>query len=384
MTGGMTTDRPTLRFEALDSWRGLCALWVVLYHFRAVSHAYDWLWVRTGDIAVDFFFVLSGFVLTHAYGEGLNSAASRWQFLIRRIGRLYPLHLVTLAAVLLLELARWTATLVTGSPMGRPAFTGDTDIWALPANVLLVHALGMFRDFTWNIPSWSISIEWTLCLVFVVTSIVRRPLLTASLLVTVGFLTTLWMSTLDWYPPEGHTALVRGVYGFFLGALIYRLFDALRARKVSLPGWLEWLAPVLLAATVLFKHWQIPVVPPLLFGALVLIFAAQAGPLSRALKQRVLSYLGEISYSIYLVHYVLVLVAFGAASVLEAVLGVDALTERGPFNAAVINMPNAWVGDFAALAFLGLTIAVAGVTYHWVENPGRRWFNDLSKKVPAS
>jgi hypothetical protein len=141
---------------------------------------------------------------------------------------------------------------------------------------------------------------------------------------------------------------------------------------------------VLLAATVLFKHSQIPVVPPLLFGALVLIFAAQAGPLSRALKQRVLSYLGEISYSIYLVHYVLVLVAFGAASVLEAVLGVDALTERGPFNAAVINMPNAWVGDFAALAFLGLTIAVAGVTYHWVENPGRRWFNDLSKKVPAS
>jgi peptidoglycan/LPS O-acetylase OafA/YrhL len=79
-----------------------------------------------------------------------------------------------------------------------------------------------------------------------------------------------------------------------------------------------------------------------------------------------------------------VLVAFGVASVLEAVLGVDALTERGPFNAAVINMPNAWVGDFAALAFLGLTIAVAGVTYHWVENPGRRWFNDLSKKVPAS
>jgi peptidoglycan/LPS O-acetylase OafA/YrhL len=202
--------------------------------------------------------------------------------------------------------------------------------------------------------------------------------------VTVGFLTTFWMSTLDWYPPEGHAALVRGVYGFFLGALIYRLFDALRARKVSLPGWLEWLAPVLLAATVLFKHSQIPVVPPLLFGALVLIFAAQAGPLSRALKQRVLSYLGEISYSIYLVHYVLVLVAFGAASVLEAVLGVDALTERGPFNAAVINMPNAWVGDFAALAFLGLTIAVAGVTYHWVENPGRRWFNDLSKKVPAT
>lgn len=370
-----------MRFEALDSWRGICALWVVLYHFRAVSHAYDWLWVRTGDIAVDFFFVLSGFVLTHAYGSQLTSAASRWQFLIRRIGRLYPLHLVTLGAVLLLELARWGAGSVTGTAIGRPAFTGDTELWALPANVLLVHALGIFRDFTWNIPSWSISVEWTLCLLFAALSIIRRPLLMAFLLAGLGFLTTLWMSTLDWYPPEGHTAFVRGIFGFFLGSLVYYLYAALRARNLTLPGWLEWLAPVLLAFTVLFKHWQIPVVPPFLFGALVLIFAAQSGPISVALKQRALTYLGEISYSIYLVHYVLVLVAFGAASALEAVSGVDAVTVRGQFNAAVINMPNAWTGDLAAIGFLGLTIGVASVTYHWVENPGRRWFNTLSKKV---
>lgn len=203
----------------------------------------------------------------------------------------------------------------------------------------------------------------------------------AFLLAGLGFLTTLWMSTLDWYPPEGHTAFVRGIFGFFLGSLVYNLYAALRARNLTLPGWLEWLAPVLLAFTVLFKHWQIPVVPPFLFGALVLIFAAQSGPISVALKQRALTYLGEISYSIYLVHYVLVLVAFGAASALEAVSGVDAVTVRGQFNAAVINMPNAWTGDLAAIGFLGLTIGVASVTYHWVENPGRRWFNTLSKKV---
>lgn len=373
-----------MRFEALDSWRGLCALWVVLYHFRAVSHAYDWLWVRTGDIAVDFFFVLSGFVLTHAYGEQLTSAGTRWQFLLRRIGRLYPLHLVTLAAVLLLELGRWAAGVAVGGSLGRPVFTGDTELWALPANVFLVHALGLFKDFTWNIPSWSISVEWTLCLIFAAISIVRRPLLVASVLAVAGFLTTLWMSSLPWYPPEGHTALVRGVYGFFLGSLVYQASRALRDRDLSLPGWLEWLAPVLLALTVLFKHWQVPAIPPLLFGALVLIFAAQAGPLSRALKQRALSYLGEISYSIYLVHYVLVLVAFGAASVLEAVFGFDALTVRGPFNAVVISMPNPWIGDFAALGFLGLTIGVASVTYYWIENPGRRWFNNLAKKVQSS
>lgn len=381
MTVGMTQERPALRFEALDSWRGLCALWVVLYHFRAVSHVYDWVWVRTGDIAVDFFFVLSGFVLTHAYGEGLTSSPSRWRFLIRRFGRLYPLHLVTLAAVLLLEVSRWAGGLAVGSSFGRPAFTGDTDLWALPANVLLVHALGIFRDFTWNIPSWSISVEWTLCLLFAAISILRRPVLSASILAMLGFVVTLWMSTLSWYPPEGHTAFVRGIYGFFLGSLTYRLFAALRVRNILLPGWLEWFAPILLVFTVLFKNWQIPVIPPLLFAGLVLIFGAQTGPLSKLLKRRFLSFLGEISYSIYLVHYVLVLIVFGIASVLGAMFGFDAITERGPFNAQVISMPNVWIGDISALGFLALTVAVAAVSYRWVENPGRSWFNHLSKKV---
>lgn len=376
--------RHPLRFDALDSWRGLCALWVVLYHFRAVSHVYDWLWVRTGDIAVDFFFVLSGFVLAHAYGDRLTSTTARWQFLVRRIGRLYPLHLVTLAAVVFLELARWIGTLALGGSLGRPVFSGDTDLWALPANVLLLHALGIFREFTWNIPSWSISVEWSLCLVFAATSVIRKPLLVASILTSVGFLTTLWMSTLNWYPPEGHTAFIRGVYGFFLGSLVYRAFYALRARNISIPGWLEWLAPLILLFAVLFKHWQVPVIPPFLFGALVLIFAGQSGPLSRVLKLRALSYLGEISYSIYLVHYVLVLVAFGAASILGLIFGIDAITQRGQFNAPVINMPNAWIGDLSAVGFLGLTIAVASATYRWVEDPGRTWFNNLSKKIRAT
>lgn len=374
----MVEIRRSLRFEALDSWRGLCALWVVLYHFRAVSHVYDWTWVRTGDIAVDFFFVLSGFVITHAYGEALVDGADRVRFLIRRFGRLYPLHIATLAAVLVMELVRWGAGHYLGRPVGPPVFAGDTDLAALPANILLIHAWGLFKDFTWNIPSWSISVEWALCLVYVVLSFGKRPLLSAILLALVGFGLTLWLGTVL---TEGQNALMRGLYGFFLGVLAYRLFAALHERGIALPGWLEWSAPVLLVFTVLFKRWHIPVLPPLLFAAMVLIFAAQAGPLSRLLRHRILTFLGTISYSIYLIHYVLVLAIFGAGVALGSVLGFTAVVERGIFNAQVLNMPSPWIGDLAALGFVGLTVAVASLTYRWIEDPGRRWFNRWSSKV---
>lgn len=374
--------RATLRFEALDSWRGLCALWVVLYHFRAVSHVYDWLWVRTGDIAVDFFFVLSGFVLTHAYGNELESNSARWRFLIRRFGRLYPLHFVTLVAVLCLECARWAAETTLNAPLGRPAFTGDTTPWALPANFLLIHALGLFRDFTWNIPSWSISVEWILCLTFAALSFARKSQLYSLLLAATGFIITLWMSSLSWYPPEGYTALVRGIYGFFLGSLVYEIFSFIRDRDISIPGWIEWLAPPILTLAVLSKDWQMPAITPLLFGLLVFIFAAESGAISHTLKKSALSYLGKISYSIYLIHYVLVLVAFGVASLIGKMASISAVVSRGIFGASVINMPNLWIGDLSAVAFLCLTIIAASFSYHWIEEPGRKWFNRLSKHVP--
>lgn len=381
MTAADAARPGAVRFEALDGWRGLCALWIVLYHFRAVSHVYDWLWVRTGDIAVDFFFVLSGFVIAHAYGDRLDGPTSRMQFLIRRFGRLYPLHIATLAVVFALELGRHLVGLSAGAPLGRPTFTEDTSPLALALNVLLVHAWGFLHNFSWNVPSWSISVEWALCLLTAALSVFRRPLLVAGVLATAGFLVIAWMSALPTFPFEGHSALARGVYGFFLGVIVYHLHRRFGAGAILTRGWLEWLAPAILALTVLFKHEQVFVLPPLLFAALVFIFASQSGPISRLLAWRPFTFVGEISYSIYLVHYVIVLVVFGGAVVLGSRLGFDAIVERGVHKASLINMPNPWVGDLASLAFLAVTVAVSWGTYSLIEKPGRDWFNRLAKQA---
>src|SRR5258708_26387972 len=94
------------RFEVLDSWRGLSATLVALFHLQAHSHFYELSLLRHSYLFVDFFFVLSGFVITANYRTRLVSGFSFWHFMLLRFGRLYPLHFATFVAFILLESVR--------------------------------------------------------------------------------------------------------------------------------------------------------------------------------------------------------------------------------------------------------------------------------------
>jgi peptidoglycan/LPS O-acetylase OafA/YrhL len=83
----------TTRFHVLDGMRGLAAILVTLHHYyycsesRAPSSAH----LRGTFLAVDFFFILSGFVICHSYGEKLLGGMRPADYLARRIARLYPI-----------------------------------------------------------------------------------------------------------------------------------------------------------------------------------------------------------------------------------------------------------------------------------------------------
>ena len=88
------------RFEVLDSLRGICALLVATFHLNVMSHVFELALLRNGWMFVDFFFVLGGFVIMTAYGGGrVRTAGDGWRFLLRRLGRVWPLHLATLAVL---------------------------------------------------------------------------------------------------------------------------------------------------------------------------------------------------------------------------------------------------------------------------------------------
>ena len=93
------------RFIVLDSFRGICAVCVVMYHLHWVASLAEIDFFRGSGIFVEFFFVLSGFVLAHGYGfrESLNFK----EFVRSRFFRLYPLHLFMLLVFVALEFGKW-------------------------------------------------------------------------------------------------------------------------------------------------------------------------------------------------------------------------------------------------------------------------------------
>ena len=132
------------RFTVLDSFRGICALCVVFHHFNITGSMTEWSLFRNATYMVEFFFVLSGFVLTHAYSKREFDWNKMRSFAVSRTFRLFPLHVFMLIVFILLELIKLIAQ-SKGVDFNKPAFTGvNAPIQILP-NLLLLRQKLRFR-----------------------------------------------------------------------------------------------------------------------------------------------------------------------------------------------------------------------------------------------
>src|ERR1700733_8687541 len=169
------TNRPlsaVSQLPSLTSLRGLAALWVVLFHYTALyfprlditGHS---SLIGKGYLAVDLFFMLSGFVMTHVYHRAFcDSVKENYRsFLVARVARLYPLHVVVLLLfVTTALLAQLLAYASTGTAEGIP-LTGTRSLAAAIANLFMLQGLSA-EHLSWNYPSWSISVEFMAYLAF--------------------------------------------------------------------------------------------------------------------------------------------------------------------------------------------------------------------------
>src|SRR3546814_8342900 len=154
--------------HALTSLRGIAALLVVCYHFSGgflpnLDPGRYSDFVPKGYLWVDLFFVLSGFIITHAYGDAFAERA-RWgsirAFLFARMARIYPLHLFVLAAFMGLELVRWGLEVLGHARFHEAPFSDATHVGAIVTNVMMLLAGGVADSPTWNWHAWSIAAEW--------------------------------------------------------------------------------------------------------------------------------------------------------------------------------------------------------------------------------
>jgi len=369
-----------MKFNALESWRGLCAIGVVLVHVSLATHILDLPPVQNAGFGVDFFFVLSGFVLAHAYSERLKGAADARNFLIRRIGRLLPLHLVMLAFMVLLELAKLVMVTKFHVNAGQAPFSAETSLTALGASVVLVNGLGILPYYAWNGPSWSISTEFWAYLLFLGACLAGARLYrlgAVTLCVLCGG--ALWL--LDLYHVELHTyegaGVLRCLFGFSGGMLVNLAYRRIVAHGWAAPAWLEYVAVIAVAGVFCGIVPWARTLGPIAFGFAIFVFAFESGAISRVLKTRVPLHLGQISYSIYLVHFPLLAVVNGVARAAQSVLHVP-LYHQSANGTWILSFGNVWLNDLVLVALLLLIVGVATLTYRLIENPGREYFNRLA------
>jgi peptidoglycan/LPS O-acetylase OafA/YrhL len=351
-----------VRFRSLDAWRGLCALCVAALHFNTTGFIHGAARVGGAVRLVDFFFVLSGFVIAHAFRDRLAQGEVA-SFLLRRVGRLWPLHMAMLAIILVMAAA--------GGLIGL-----HVNGWiysALPANVTLTHAWGFLDRLTWNGPSWSISTEALAYLCYAIMAWrVWGPALDAAaaavmliaMAIVVAIAPDRMGSTYDF-------GAARCLYGFMAGTLANSLWRATAFRP---RGEIVAVAATLAAMIFLPKAADIAIVP--IFAWAVLVFASDAGPISRRLAGPLPQMFGRISYSIYMTHYVI------GVALMTAVLVATNLIREVAGVATIVS--SWWIADGLTLFYLANVVLVSRLTYAAIEKPGRRLFHLRGEPVPAA
>lgn len=385
-----------IRFRALDSWRGIAALLVALHHSRFYGHIQLNPLVENAYLCVDLFFVLSGFVLTHAFRDKLQDGTAQRGFILRRIGRLWPLHLAVLLFLFAEEALKYYLAQRSGYHSGEAPFTALHSPSSFIANIFLVQALGLFKFASWNGPAWSISVEFYTNLIFLlIAAFGPRMLRLAALPICGGALLILYFHQGAVQPmdiPIGFS-LFRCLFGFFTGVMVYEFYARCRERRIILKlAPLAEIASVMLAFIfiILAGHRAASLLAPLAFAPLLFVFAFEAGPLSQLLLHRGFLWLGILSYSIYLIHYPVFNLLVRASKLLDHLAGFRVFREldvssgiatRADLTDAPLvieGMDSLLLLDLLNIACLLLVIGLSFLTYALIEQPGRRYFNRLA------
>jgi peptidoglycan/LPS O-acetylase OafA/YrhL len=238
----------TQELQSLTPLRGIAAIWVICFHYVVVYFSafrpeqFSWIFNK-GYLAVDMFFMLSGFVLSHVYWRTFASDVadhprSYWSFIGTRIARLYPLHLFNLCQFLVAALAFGFYQYYSAGKFNSMPIHGARSLTALLANVAMLQGLKA-SELAWNYPAWSISVEFFAYFLFplALPIVAQADGRTKSLLV-VGALSALclfaYLGGGDFNQWDGPITLLRRLPEFILGTLSYAGF-----RASLWPDWLK-------------------------------------------------------------------------------------------------------------------------------------------------
>jgi peptidoglycan/LPS O-acetylase OafA/YrhL len=354
---------PRKKINELESLRGLAALLVVFFHVPKWNSFLNVGIVNNGYLMVELFFVLSGFVIFNAYADNIKSTRDLIRFQFLRFGRLYPVHILFLLIFLLIEGAKYIAQSGYGivSPNTQPF--RENNFTALIQHIFLVQAIGPSGSpLTFNVPSWSISVEFYTYLIFGGIVLLSRDgyrYLIFSAIAVASVVLLVLATTF------GFEDMLRCLAGFFIGCLTA---IAVKNATLRVP---RFVSSILFLAVIVFlqfktsKSYDVAIyfLTAGLLGALVL---QKNGLLNSVLRLNILVWLGSISYSLYMSHAA---VEWVANQIFRVVLKVPEVIAPSGRSIPQLSGVSAILGVLFIVIF---SFLVSSLVYKFVEKPMRK------------
>ena len=308
----------------------------------------------------------------------MSSGSQAARFLALRLGRIYPLHIFMIFLLIAYQAARLYFHI--GAARNVEPFTGRFDLTYLPWNFLLLQKFA--GDLSWNDPSWSIGVEWWTYVAFAVLTIAaagrRAGFATAFVLVAPWLVLRLFHASAG----EGWDSTFDCMMNFGLGIVICEMRKMQLWRGTDRIGF--GLASAIEATVALGSLWMIDhfggklsvLIAPT-FALAIATFSLERGALSRALTVRPMVLLGELSFSIYMIHHF----------ILDRM--VDLLWFYGPSVGLPIQATaagrklvagNALACDLFSLALLAVVVGLSVLSYRYVEKVARDWSRAMLQK----
>lgn len=360
----------------LTPLRGIAALLVAIFHFEmAIARfvpAQRTMFFEKCYLMVDLFFIMSGFIMFHVYGEYFKLSVHKKsfrQFIIARFARIYPLHFFSLLLLIIV-----IATLPAADSQARLIEAPS----ALPANFLLLHSFYITKIYTWNIPSWSISPEWWSYMIFPLLALFMNKKKIPAIIIFILFVVAAYYSIMYLLPRKNplypsaavpHNinstydyGFLRGIAGFMIGIIIYQFYKISFIQKIFQK---DILTILILIFVMLALHFAVnDSFCVILFALLVLCFASNNEFIHKACNTGILQFIGNISFSIYMMQ-IFFQVPFSHGFRLPGVTGIG----RGKLN---IDFSS---GLMYCSVYILLLIAISSITYYGIEKPCRKYIN---------
>jgi peptidoglycan/LPS O-acetylase OafA/YrhL len=369
------------RFLVLDSLRGVFALSVVMLHLHIYQAVSEIQLFRSAASFVDFFFVLSGFVLTHGYGGKIMDATGFKRLIISRTFRLYPLYFVMLLVFIGLELLKYIAE-ENGFLFNNSAFTAGTSPASILPNLFLLQSwVGQGSNLSFNYPSWSISVEYYLYIIFglILFVFTRYRHIIFCIFSTLGFISLISHSLgLNW-------EISSGIASFFYGAIMYKIYLLISSQRMNF--WLATILEVVVALICYFliisKGEWVQAFCVLMFGVAIIVFSFENGVISYVLSRSYFLTLGQLSYSIYITHAALIFVLISISGITSRLFDMNftmmVVSETGEAS-RYMSTGSALTDNILLIAMLVFVVLVSHVTYRFIELKGISLGRGLANK----